>query len=286
MGKKRDYIETLGKLEIMDEEGNPTPSSKYPLFETHCHLDYLKENDLDKVIQLSKEIGVKKIVTISVSPSNFQDVHNLCLVDDMIYGTQGVHPHEAKDWTHDVDQKIRKDIADNQKIVAVGEIGLDYYYNHSYEKDQKKAFEEQLQLASELDLPVVIHSRDAEDDTISILKNFSQTLKKKGVIHSFTSNLSLAEFALSEGLYLGFNGIVTFKNAHDVREALEVCPIDKILIETDSPFLTPTPHRGKENSPCYLPFIAQYIADFKKEKPEVILPKIYQNSLHFFQLDK
>ena len=135
-------------------------------------------------------------------------------------------------------------------------------------------------------MPVVIHSRDAEDDTKAILKNFSATLKKKGVIHSFTSKLSLAEFALSEGLSLGFNGIITFKNADDVRKALDICPTDRILIETDSPFLTPSPHRGKENTPCYLPFVAQYIADFKKEKCEEILPKIYQNSLNFFQLSK
>ena len=138
MGKKRDYIETLGKLEIMGKGENKTPFSKYPLFETHCHLDYLKANDLDKVIKLSKEIGIKKIVTISVSPSNFKDVHKLCHVDDMIYGTQGVHPHEAKDWTQDVCKKIKEDLRNNNKIVAIGEIGLDYYYNHSNERDQKK----------------------------------------------------------------------------------------------------------------------------------------------------
>ncbi|MEC8623224.1 MAG: TatD family hydrolase [Bdellovibrionota bacterium] len=285
MGKKRDYFETLGKLEIMEEGENKTPSSKYPLFETHCHLDYLKENELNKVIHLSKDVGIKKIVTISVSPSNFKDVHKLCQTDDMIYGTQGVHPHEAKDWNQSICQEVKKDLSNTDKIVAIGEIGLDYYYNHSSQTDQRTAFEEQLQLASELDLPVVIHSRDAEDDTIAILKNFSSSLKKKGVIHSFTSKLALAKFALSEGLFLGFNGIVTFKNAHDVREALEICPTDRILIETDSPFLTPTPHRGKENTPFYLPFIAQYISDFKKEKPEILLPKVYQNSLKFFQID-
>ena len=285
MGKKRDYFETLGKLEIMEEGESKTPSSKFPLFETHCHLDYLKENELNRVIHLSKDVGIKKIVTISVSPSNFKDVHNLCQTDDMIYGTQGVHPHEAKDWNQSICHEVKKDLSNTNKIVAIGEIGLDYYYNHSSQTDQRTAFEEQLQLASELDLPVVIHSRDAEDDTISILKNFSSSLKKKGVIHSFTSKLVLAEFALSEGLFLGFNGIVTFKNAHDVREALEICPSNRILIETDSPFLTPTPHRGKENTPFYLPFIAQYISDFKKEEPEILLPKIYQNSLKFFQID-
>ena len=198
MGKKRDYFETLRNLEIMEGEENETPSSKYPLFETHCHLDYLKNNDLDKVINLSKKIGIKKIVTISVSSTNFEDVQKLCKTDDMIYGTQGVHPHEAKDWTQEVFQKIKTNLRNNPKIVAVGEIGLDYYYNHSNERDQKKAFEEQLQLAADLDLPVVIHSRDAEEDTKTILKNFSGTLKKKESSTALPRTSPLAEFALSE----------------------------------------------------------------------------------------
>ena len=285
MGKRKDYFETLTKLDIMEQGEGKEPLSKFPLIETHCHLDYLKKHSVEQVVSLSQKIGIKKIITISVSPSNLEDVQKLCSAEKMIYGTQGIHPHEAKDWDLEVEKKVISGIEQNKKIIAVGEIGLDYYYEHSSKNEQRKAFESQLQLACDLNLPVVIHTRDAEEDTQAILKNFSTKLKSKGVIHSFTSSLELAKFALNEDFFLGFNGIVTFKKADDVREALRICPPDKILIETDSPFLTPSPHRGKENSPCYLPFIAQYISLFKEIPPEVLLPQIYKNSIELFRME-
>jgi len=140
------------------------------------------------------------------------------------------------------------------KMVAVGEIGLDYHYNNSPPEIQRSAFERQLQIACDQDLPVVIHTRDADEDTKAILKNFSSKLKRKGVVHSFTSTLELAEFVLSEGFYIGFNGIITFKKAENVQEVVKITPVERILFETDSPFLTPVPHTGKENAPFYLQF--------------------------------
>ena len=178
---------------------------------------------------------------------------------------------------------IRNNLNDS-KIVAVGEIGLDFHYNKSPKEKQIEAFEDQLKIACEYDYPVVIHSRDAEQETIKILEKFAPQLKKKGVIHSFTSSLELAEKALELGFYLGFNGIITFKNADNVREALKITPVEKLLLETDSPFLTPIPYRGKENAPYYLPFIAEYMSEFLNIDCEVLLKQIYQNSTKLFNL--
>jgi TatD DNase family protein len=166
--------------------------------------------------------------------------------------------------------------------VAIGEIGLDYHYSKSPHDEQRQAFEEQLQIAIDFNLPVVIHSRDADEDTMAILKNFSSTLKRKGVIHSFTSGLKLAELAIKENFYLGFNGIITFKNAENVRDALRLTPVEKILLETDSPFLTPDPYRGMENAPYYLPFIAEKIAEVKNLELTSVLEHAYKNSIDLF----
>jgi TatD DNase family protein len=285
MGKRKDYFETLCSLDFMEKREGKEPLSQFPLIETHCHLDYLKENNVDQVVSLAKKIGIEKIITISVSLSNLEEVIKLCDNENIIFGTQGIHPHEAKEWSQEAEKKIIAHIKKNKKIIAIGEIGLDYHYEFAPKSDQRNAFERQLQLACDLELPVVIHTREAEEDTKAILKNFSSSLKKKGVLHSFTSNLDLASFALNENFYLGFNGIVTFKKADDVRQSLDICPPEKILIETDAPYLTPSPHRGKENSPCYLPFIAQYISSFKKIPAEILLPQLYKNSLNLFKLE-
>lgn len=230
--------------------------------ETHCHLDYLKEGQLSDTLDKCREYGVDKIVTIAVSPDNLEKVRNL-IANEMIYGTQGIHPHEAKKITPETYQEIAASLG-HKKIVAVGEIGLDYYYEYSDPEVQKEAFERQLQIACDHDMPVVIHTREADEDTKAILRNFSTTLKKKGVIHSFTSGIELAEFCLSEGFHIGFNGIVTFKNAHNVRDVLDIVPLKQLLLETDSPYLTPMPFRGRENAPFYLPCVADFIAAHKK----------------------
>ncbi len=168
------------------------------------------------------------------------------------------------------------------KMVAVGEIGLDYHYNNSPAEVQRSAFERQLQIACDQDMPVVIHTREADEDTKAILRNYSSTLKRKGVIHSFTSTLDLAEFVLSEGFYIGFNGIITFKKAENVQEVVKITPQERILFETDSPFLTPVPHRGKENAPFYLPFVAAKIAELKNVDLDLLKVQVLKNSLQCF----
>jgi TatD DNase family protein len=251
------------------------------LIETHCHLDYLKALPLDEIRQKISEAGITKVITIGVDPQNLDKVKELSDAHEEIYFTQGIHPHDAKEVTAVELEKITSR-ASLKKMVAVGEIGLDYHYNNSPPDIQKKVFEQQLQIASDQDLPVVIHTRDADEDTKAILKNFSAHLKRKGVVHSFTSSIELAQFVLSEGFYLGFNGIITFKKAENVQEVVKITPPERILFETDSPFLTPVPHRGKENAPYYLPFIAAKIAELKSLDVEALKIQVYENSLNCF----
>jgi TatD DNase family protein len=249
--------------------------------ETHCHLDYLKESPLEIILQRATDAGIRKIITIGVDPQNLDKVMSLAEEYPQIYFTQGIHPHDSKEASEEDFQKI-KDRSNLPKMVAVGEIGLDYHYNNSPPHIQREQFEKQLQIAVETNLPVVIHTRDAEEDTKSILRNFSSSLTFKGVIHSFTSSTDLAEFVLSEGFYIGFNGIITFKNAKNVQDVVKITPIEKILFETDSPFLTPVPHRGKENAPYYLPFVASKIAELKQINSDTLNQQVYQNSLNCF----
>ncbi len=254
------------------------PRYNTPIIETHVHLDYLKA-DPAAVIQEASEKGIDKLITISVEPDNLDAVIDLIDKFDCVFGTQGIHPHEAKHYTPEVEQKIRSNCK-HHKIVAVGEIGLDYHYTRSPKEVQKEAFESQLQIALDLDLPVVFHTREAEDDTIAILKNFPQI--KNGVFHSYTSNEELARFAIERGLYVGFNGILTFNAAQNVRDVLKLIPLNKILLETDAPFLTPTPYRGIENAPKFIPLIARRLAKELSIEVEELLQEAYSNSLKLF----
>lgn len=252
------------------------------IIETHCHLDYLISDSLDSIIKDANELHVEKILTISVEPKNFKMVKDISAKYSCVYYTQGIHPHHADQCEQKFLDQITKSCHE-QKMLAVGEIGLDYYYNNSPKKDQRYAFTKQLEIAINENKPVVIHSREADDDMIHILNDYAKDLKAKGVIHSFTSSLKLAQCALENDFYLGFNGIITFKNADLVREAVKLCPLEKILTETDAPFLTPIPHRGKENTPKYLPFIIQKIAEIKSLAPEEITNQTYQNALELFE---
>jgi len=254
--------------------------------ETHCHLDYLKQDTTAQLLSMAKEQGIEKCVTIAVTPENFDAVEQLTQEYDQVHGTLGVHPHEAMKVNDTVLNDLKTRIPRNPKIVAVGEIGLDYHYDHAPRHIQRKVFEKQIQLSLDLDLPMVIHTREAEKDTMAILKNFETELKKKvpGVLHSFTSSQELANHAWDLGFYMGFNGIITFKNAHDVRDVLKKCPLDRLIYETDSPFLTPAPNRGKENAPHYLPFVAQKCAEVKEMDQEALDTIVLQNSIDLFNL--
>jgi TatD DNase family protein len=257
------------------------PRFEHPIIETHCHLDYLDENELNSTLQKSREAGIERIITIAVAPSNLDTVLALTAAHQDIWGTQGVHPHEAESYTAEVDSIIRERMQ-QPRLVAVGEIGLDYYYDRADRKVQQQVFEQQLQIAVDTGQPIVVHTRDADEDTRAILQNFSGKLPRRGVIHSFTSGLPLAEFCLEEGFSLGFNGIATFKTAENVHRVVQATPLQQLLLETDAPYLTPVPYRGKPNAHYYLPFIAERIAELKACDVEQLLAQAWHNSMDLF----
>lgn len=266
---------------MSNKQRRDIPRFSSPIIETHCHLDYLDQADLDMTLTKSLEVGVERIITIAVSRDNLHRVLELAQSSQHVWGTQGIHPHDAASYSPEVDSIIRAHAAD-PRIVAIGEIGLDYHYDHADRAVQRRAFEQQLQTAVELDLPVVIHTREADDDTRDILRNCSSTLTRKGVIHSFTSSLALAEFCLAEGFMLGFNGITTFNRADNVRQVVAATPLQQLLLETDAPYLTPVPYRGQPNAPYFLPFIAETVASIKAMDVEELLQQVYANSLDLF----
>lgn len=256
----------------------------FEIIETHCHLDYLKNKPLDEILSEAKSNGISKLITISVEPDNLDTAFELSQTHNNIFCTQGIHPHDAKLSSNEALEKIESRQRES-KVVAVGEIGLDYHYDNSPREIQKKVFEQQLDIAIRTEKPVVIHSRDADEDMIKILTKKSPQMKLKGVIHSFTSGPDLAKHAINLGFYLGFNGIITFKNAHEVREIVKLCPLNRILLETDSPFLTPVPHRGKENSPTYLPYILSKVAEIKALSEDEVARVCLKNSKELFKLN-
>jgi TatD DNase family protein len=257
------------------------PTFHTPIIETHCHLDYLQAADPAAMVMRAHEQGVQRIVTIAVAPDNLTRVRAIAAQHQAVYCTQGVHPHEASHYTVEVGAQIRAAAAADPKVVAIGEIGLDYHYDHAPRQQQQKAFAEQLQIACDLGKPIVVHTRDADADTQAILADFTRH-GLRGVIHSFTSGLPLAEFCLAEGFALGFNGIITFRSADNVRAVLAQTPITQILLETDAPYLTPVPFRGRENAPFYLPLIAQAVASAKGLQPEAAILQTTLNAEQLF----
>lgn len=237
------------------------PVFSTPLIETHCHLDYLKQDTTSAIIAHAHAHGIAKIITIAVEPENLATVLDLVSAHEQVYGTQGVHPHSADLYSEAVGTEIAHG-AKHPKILAIGEIGLDYHYDNSPRAQQRRAFTAQLDIALATDLPIVVHTRDADADTMAIFKEYSGR-GLRGVIHSFTSSPELAAFCVEEGFYLGFNGIVSFNKADNVRAVLAQTPLERVLLETDAPYLTPVPFRGKENAPFYLPWVAQKVAEVK-----------------------
>ena len=257
------------------------PRFAQPIIETHCHLDYLEPEGLAEELRAAREVGIERIITIAVSPENLATVRDIAAREDRVFCTQGIHPHEAEKYSNETGEGIAAHARDPQ-VVAIGEIGLDYYYDHADRKVQREVFSSQLQIAANCDLPVVIHSRDADADMQAILAEHLPTLHRRGVIHSFSSGLELAEFALGAGFMLGFNGMVTFNSADNVRSAVALSPLEQLLLETDAPYLTPVPYRGRPNGPRYLPFVAERVAAIKEVPVETLLAHCYRNSEQLF----
>ena len=249
--------------------------------DTHCHLDKLETNP-EETVEEAKQEGVKTMVTISVDEESFDFVSNAVMQFKDVYGTLGVHPHDASGFRPSMEQSILKMAREHDKIIAIGETGLDYHYMNSSSEDQQFAFRKQLLIAVEVNLPVVLHSREAETDTINILKEIP--VPALGVAHSFTSSLMMAKTLLDMGWYLGINGIVTFKNAEDLREIVRWIPMDRLLLETDSPFLAPIPFRGKPNKPAHIPIIASFVAELRNITIEHLAEKTSENAQRLFRI--
>tara|TARA_Y100000591_G_scaffold326202_1_gene348449 strand:- start:706 stop:1470 length:765 start_codon:yes stop_codon:yes gene_type:complete len=237
------------------------------MIDSHCHLDHepLFENIKD-VISRSKEAGVTKLLTISTNLESFENIKNIINLDPMIFGTFGIHPHEADKYLISK-SKIIVNSKFSKKIIGIGETGLDFYYNNSDKKNQIKSFENHIEACLDLDLPLIVHSRNAEIDTFNILNNYRKS-NLKILMHCFTGSSEFAKKLLKLNSYFSASGIITFKNSSDLRETFEYIPNEKMIIETDSPFLAPMPMRGKKNEPSYIKYTLKKLAEIKKVSEE------------------
>tara|TARA_B100002051_G_scaffold250514_1_gene262002 strand:- start:3016 stop:3780 length:765 start_codon:yes stop_codon:yes gene_type:complete len=235
------------------------------MIDSHCHLDHEPLiSNIREVINRSKQIGLKKILTISTSLKSFENIKKILEIDKMIYGTIGIHPHEtSKD-------KINSNyLVDNakkyKKIIGIGETGLDFYYENSKKNDQIDSFIKHIEASISLNYPLIVHSRSAETDTFEILKNYKNT-NIKILMHCFTGSIEFAKKLSSLNAYFSASGIITFKNSKDLQETFKYIDKNKILIETDSPFLAPIPMRGKKNEPSYIKYTLEKLSELKSIK--------------------
>ena len=240
------------------------------MIDSHCHLDHEPLlSDLANVIKRSKDIGIKKLLTISTSNESFNRILKLINEDEIIYGTIGIHPHET------INDKISSNFIvesfnKNPKIIGIGETGLDFFYNNSDKNSQITSFKKHIEAAIQTNSPLIIHSREAEDETFNILNEYKNE-NLKILMHCFTGSKLFAEKLLTLNAYFSASGIITFKNAQDLKKTFEFLPKDKILIETDSPFLAPVPNRGKKNEPSFIDFTAQKLAEIRNvTKSEIV----------------
>ena len=237
------------------------------LIDSHVHLDDRRyDSDRDEVLQRAQDAGIEACVTIGCDVATSQAAVALAQARHNVFATIGVHPHESREITEDWYETLRS-LARQPKVVAYGEIGLDYHYDHSPRETQRQRFREQIQLARELSLPLVIHTREAQEDTVTILRE-EGAQAVGGVFHCFSGDAWLAREALDLGFYLSFSGVLTFQNAAGLREVAGTVPLDRIMVETDCPYLTPVPHRGTRNEPAHVRHVAHMLADILGNGPE------------------
>lgn len=251
------------------------------MIDTHSHINMIESISLEEVFMNAKENGVDKIIIPSAYPKDIDIVMSLVETHVNLYGMLGVHPTEVKDWDDCLIDKI-KEYSKHPKIVAIGEIGLDYYWDKSFNDLQKEVFIKQIKLANELNLPISIHDREAHKDTFDILKEYN-----KGsdiVMHCFSGSVEFAKECLKAGWYLALGGVVTFKNAIKMKEVAKIVPLDKLLLETDAPYLAPVPFRGKENQPAYVKYVAEEIASLRGVEVDEIAEATTQNAIKVFGL--
>jgi TatD DNase family protein len=256
--------------------------------DSHCHLNHAKLAEIgtpDEIVANAKSAGVKGMLTICCRiKSEFPDILAIAKKHENVWCTIGTHPHDASKpdeiaVTHDELVKLAKS---DPKIVGIGESGLDYYYTYSTPEDQAESFRKHIRACIETDLPLVVHARDADEDIAKILKEEGAGANLRGVMHCFSSGRKLAEAALDMGFYISFSGIVTFKQADELRDIAKDVPVERVLIETDAPYLAPIPYRGKTNQPAFVIETGKFLADFYKLDEETMASHSNKNFFSLF----
>lgn len=256
------------------------------IFESHAHYDDAKfDEDREALLESLPENGIEYVVNVGASMESSRTTDALTKKYPYIYGAVGVHPNETGGLTQSDMYELNNMLKDNKKLVAIGEIGLDYYWKEPEPDLQKKWFYEQLELAKAADKPVIIHSRDAAADTWDILNSYADG-EIKGVIHCFSYSKEEAARYLKKGYYIGIGGVVTFKNGKKMKEVAQYTPLDRILIETDSPYLSPEPNRGKRNSSLNLVYVVSQLAAIKGVSEEEIIAATRENAMKMFRINK
>ena len=248
------------------------------LIDTHAHIDML---DFDKTMVLMSEYGVKKALIPSVEVATLDKVLDTALKNENLYAMIGIFPTEAKTYTPEIEEKLR-DMAKNSKIKAVGEIGLDYYWDKSFVDLQKEVFVKQIKLANELNLPIVVHDREAHKDSFYLLKEYNKG--SNVLFHCFSGSVEFMQECVKQGWYIAIGGVVTFKNTIKMKDVAKAVPLEKLVLETDSPYLTPVPFRGKENSPAYVKYIAEEVANLRAIPINEIIDITTNNAERFFEI--
>jgi len=237
------------------------------MIDSHCHLDHEPLfGNINEVIKRSKDIGIQKLLTISTTLDSFDKIKDLVNIDPIIFGTFGIHPHETE-VNYVNKQTLVETITKFKKIIGVGETGLDFFYNHSNKERQIDSFKDHLEASMELEMPVIIHSRNAEDETFNILNSYNNK-NLKILMHCFTGSYEFSKKLLSLGAFFSASGIITFKNSIDLQNTFKTIPLDRLLIETDSPFLAPIPMRGKKNEPSFIKHTLDKLSIIKDKSPK------------------
>jgi TatD DNase family protein len=257
-------------------------ATQAPIIDSHAHLDDPRfDADREEVIRRAREAGIEAIVTIGCNLTTSRSAVGMADRYDFVYATVGIHPHEVNDATDAAYEELVR-LAKHPKVVGWGETGLDYYYRHSPKEVQIAQFQNQIRLAKRLNLPLMIHSRDAEEDTLTVFKEEGADAIG-GVLHCFTGSLGMAQAAIGMGFYISFSGILTFANAKPLRATARSLPMDRLMIETDSPYLSPVPHRGKRNEPAHVREVAKALASLHPQSSyEEVRRRTAENAKRLF----
>lgn len=250
------------------------------LIDTHAHIDMI-EQPVDEILQEMYENGVKKVIIPSVEEKTFDKILEIAHSNENIYAMTGIYPSEAKTYTPELEKRMER-ICKDSKIKAIGEIGLDYYWDKSFADLQKEVFRKQILFANKMSLPIVVHDREAHKDTFDILKETDKG--GKVLFHCFSGSVEFMRDCVKQGWYIALGGVVTFKNAVKMKDAAKEVPLDKLVLETDSPYLTPVPYRGKPNKPAYVKYVAEEIAALREMPYEELVEITTANAERFFNI--